>query len=118
MVRQLGGSFGIALINTFIVKRVGEHRVELLSHLSPYDPAAVARLDAIKQTATMKSGLSPAGAELAALNSLEGTLTVQSHHLAYMDAFMLVALLFAIALPLLFFIKIKKEEKADLLAAH
>jgi DHA2 family multidrug resistance protein len=105
MVRQLGGSFGIALINTFIVKRVGEHRVELLSHLSPYDPAAVARLDAIKQTATMKSGLSPAGAELAALNSLEGTLTVQSHHLAYMDAFMLVALLFAIALPLLFFPK-------------
>ncbi|MBV5304599.1 MAG: DHA2 family efflux MFS transporter permease subunit [Chlorobium sp.] len=118
MVRQLGGSFGIALINTFIVKRVGEHRVELLSHLSPYDPAAVARLDAIKQTATMKSGLSPAGAELAALNSLEGTLTVQSHHLAYMDAFMLVALLFAIALPLLFFIKIKKEEKADLSGAH
>jgi len=118
MVRQLGGSFGIALINTYIVKRVGEHRVELLSHLSFYDPAAVARLEVIKQTATMKSGLSPSGAEKAALNSLEGIVTVQSHHLAYMDAFMLVALLFAIALPLLFFIKIKKEEKADLSGAH
>ncbi len=118
MVRQLGGSFGIALTNTYIVKRVAEHRVELLSHLSPYDPAALARLEAIKHSATMKSGLSPAGAELAALNSLEGTLTVQSHHLAYMDAFMLVALLFAIALPLLFFIKIKKEEKGDLSGAH
>ncbi len=118
MVRQLGGSFGIAITNTHIVKRVAEHRIELLSHLSPYDPAAIARLDAIKQTATMKSGLSPAGAELAALHSLEGTVTAQSHHLAYMDAFMLVALLFAIALPLLFFIKINKAEKADLSGAH
>jgi len=118
MVRQLGGSFGIALINTYIVKRVGAHRVELLSHLSPYDPAAVARVDAITQSAMMKSGLSPAGAELTALNALEGTVTVQSHHLAYMDAFMLVALLFAIALPLLFFIKIKKEDKADVSGAH
>ncbi len=118
MVRQLGGSFGIALINTFIVKRVGEHRVELLSHLSPFDTEAVARLAAIKQAATMKIVISPPEAEVAALNALEGTLTIQSHHLAYMDAFMLVALLFAIALPLLFFIKIKKEDKADLSGAH
>jgi len=118
MVRQLGGSFGIALTNTYIVKRVAEHRTELLSHLSPYDPAAISRLDTIKQAAVMKTGLSPAGAEVVALNALEGTVTIQSHHLAYMDAFMLIALLFAIALPLLFFIKIKKEEKADLSGAH
>ncbi len=118
MVRQLGGSFGIALTNTYIVKRVAEHRTELLSHLSPYDPAAIARLDLIKQAAVMRTGLSPSEAEVAALNALEGTVTIQSHHLAYMDAFMLIALLFAIALPLLFFIKIKKEEKADLSGAH
>ncbi len=118
MVRQLGGSFGIALINTYIVKRVGAHRIELLSHLSPFDPAAIARLEAIKQAAVTKTVLSPADAEVAALNALEGTVTIQSHHLAYMDAFMLVALLFAIALPLLFFIKIKKVEKSDVSGAH
>ncbi len=118
MVRQLGGSFGIALTNTYIARRVATHRVELLSHLSPYDPAAVARLDAIKQAATMKGGLSPAAAETGALKALEGTITIQSHHLAYMDAFMLIALLFALALPLLFFIKIQKGEKADLSSSH
>ncbi len=118
MVRQLGGSFGIAITNTYIVKRVAEHRVELLSHLSAYDPAAITRMDTIKQMATIKTGLSPTGAELTALNALEGTLTVQSHHLAYMDAFMLIAVLFALAFPLLFFIKLNKSEKADLSGAH
>ncbi|EAT58593.1 DHA2 family efflux MFS transporter permease subunit [Chlorobium ferrooxidans] len=118
MVRQLGGSFGIAITNTYIAKRVAAHRVELLSHLSPYDPAAVARIDAIKQAATMRAGVSPSESELVALKALEGTVTIQSHHLAYMDAFMLIALLFALALPLLFFIKINKSEKADLSSAH
>ena len=78
----------------------------------------MARLDAIKQAATMKAGLSPSEAEVGALKALEGTITIQSHHLAYMDAFMLIALLFALALPLLLFIKIQKGEKADLSSSH
>jgi DHA2 family multidrug resistance protein len=118
MVRQLGGSFGIALTNTFIARRVAAHRVELLSHLSPYDPAAAARIDAVRQAAAMKATVSPAESEVIALKALEGTVTVQSHHLAYMDAFMLIALLFALTLPLLLLIKINKSEKADLSSAH
>jgi len=118
MVRQLGGSFGIALTNTYIARRVAAHRVELLSHLSPYDPAAAARIDAVRQAAAMKATVSPAESEVIALKALEGTVTVQSHHLAYMDAFMLIALLFALTLPLLLLIKINKSEKADLSSAH
>ena len=118
MVRQLGGSFGIALTNTYIARRVAAHRVELLSHLSAYDPAAVTRLDALQQMATMKAGLSQNEAELAAVKALDGTVLVQSHHLAYMDAFMLISLLFALALPLLLLIRIQKGEKADLSSTH
>ena len=118
MVRQLGGSFGIAITNTYIARRVAAHRVELLSHLSAYDPAAVMRVEGVKQLATMKSGLSQNEAELAAVKALEGTVTAQSHHLAYMDAFMLISLLFALALPLLLLIRINKGEKADLSSAH
>ncbi|WP_190271899.1 DHA2 family efflux MFS transporter permease subunit [Chlorobium phaeobacteroides] len=117
MVRQLGGSFGIALTNTYIVKRVAEHRNEILSNLSPYDPAAVERLNAIGQAAQSRM-ISPVEAEQVALRALEGTVTAQSYHLAYMDAFMLIALLFALCMPLLFFIRIKKGEKADLSQAH
>jgi DHA2 family multidrug resistance protein len=66
----------------------------------------------------MKAGMSPHEAELAGIKALEGTVTVQSHHLAYMDAFSLIALLFALALPLLLLIRIPKGEKVDLSSAH
>src|SRR5947199_2710579 len=47
MIRQLGGSFGIALVTTFIQLRSWTHRTALLSHLSPYDPAVRERISAI-----------------------------------------------------------------------
>lgn len=119
MVRQLGGSFGIAITNTFIVKRVAEHRAELLRHLSPYDPAAAARMNAIGQNAALNNGVSATIAEKTALKALEGTLTVQSYHLAYMDAFMLIAILFAMAIPLLLFIRMGgKANPADMSGGH
>jgi DHA2 family multidrug resistance protein len=117
MVRQLGGSFGIAITNTYVSQRVQEHRTELLGHLSPYDPATVARLDAVQQAAQMR-GFSPVEAQQAATKALEGTVTVQSYHLAYMDAFMLIAILFLLCIPLLLLIKTNKGEKADLSSTH
>jgi MFS transporter, DHA2 family, multidrug resistance protein len=117
MVRQLGGSFGIAITNTYVSQRVAVHRNELLSHLSPFDPAAAARLDAVQQAAQSRA-FSPVEAQQAALKALEGTVTIQSYHLAYMDAFKLVALLFLLSIPLLLFIKINKGEKTDLSSAH
>ncbi len=117
MVRQLGGSFGIAITNTFISQRVQVHRSEMLSHLSPYDQAVTGRLDAIQQALQSKA-FSPVEAQQAALKALEGTVTVQSYHLAYMDAFKLIALLFLLCIPLLFLIRIKKGEQADISSAH
>jgi DHA2 family multidrug resistance protein len=117
MVRQLGGSFGIAITNTYIAKRVAVHRTEILSHLSPYDPAAVMRIEGMKQLFGSRT-LSPVEAQQSSWKALEYTVTAQSHHLAYMDAFMLVALLFLLCLPLLLFIRVDKSEKADLSSAH
>ncbi|NTW56158.1 MAG: DHA2 family efflux MFS transporter permease subunit [Chlorobiaceae bacterium] len=117
MVRQLGGSFGIAITNTYVSQRVAVHRTEMLSHLSPFDPAAVLRLDAVQQAAQTRA-FSPVEAQQVALKALEGTVTVQSYHLAYMDAFKLVALLFVLCMPLLLLIKINKGEKTDLSSAH
>jgi MFS transporter, DHA2 family, multidrug resistance protein len=117
MVRQLGGSFGIAITNTYISQRLQAHRIELLSHLSPFDAPAAARMDAIQQAAQSR-GFSPVEAQQAALKALEGTVTVQSYHLAYMDAFKLIALLFLLCIPLLLMIKINKGEKADISSAH
>ena len=117
MVRQLGGSFGIAITNTYIAKRVAVHRTELLSHLSPYDPAAAMRIDGMTQMFGAKT-LSPVEAQQFSWKALEYTVTSQSYHLAYMDAFKLIAILFLLCLPLLLFIRVDKSEKADVSSAH
>jgi MFS transporter, DHA2 family, multidrug resistance protein len=117
MVRQLGGSFGIAITNTYVAKRVAMHRTEILSHLSPYDPAAVMRIQGMKQMLGTKT-LSPVEAQNSTWKALEGIVNAQSYHLAYMDAFMLIATLFLCCLPLLLFIRIDKSEKPDISSAH
>ncbi|HHE32958.1 MAG TPA: DHA2 family efflux MFS transporter permease subunit [Chlorobaculum parvum] len=117
MVRQLGGSFGIAITNTYIAQRVAAHRVDLLGNLSPYDPAAVERLQAIKQGLGQCMS-SPVEAGQAAMAALEGIVVRQSYHLAYMDAFKMIALLFAVCLPLLLFIRVEKKKKDDTPSGH
>ncbi len=117
MVRQLGGSFGIAITNTYIAKRVGVHRTEILSHISAYDPAAVERIEGMRQALGPRT-LSPVEAQQLTWKSLEGIVTGQSYHLAYMDAFKLIALLFLCCLPLLLLIRVDKGEKADLSSVH
>jgi len=117
MVRQLGGSFGIAITNTYVAQRVAAHRLDILSHLSPYDPAAVQRLQGMKQALGQYMS-SPVEAGQAAMAALEGIVVRQSYHLAYMDAFKMIAILFAICLPLLLFIRVDKKQKADISSAH
>lgn len=117
MVRQLGGSFGIAITNTYIAQRVAAHRVDLLSNLSPYDTAAVERLQGIKQVLGQYMS-SPVEAGQAAMAALEGIVVRQSYHLAYMDAFKMIAILFAICLPLLLFIRVDKKGKGDMPSGH
>ncbi|UWX57729.1 DHA2 family efflux MFS transporter permease subunit [Chlorobaculum sp. MV4-Y] len=117
MVRQLGGSFGIAITNTYVAQRVAAHRTELLGHLSPYDPAAVERLEGMKQMLGQHM-LSPIEAKQSALAALEAIVTRQSYHLAYMDAFKMIAILFAVCLPLLLFIRVDKKETVDMSSVH
>ncbi|AAM71352.1 MAG TPA: MFS transporter [Chlorobaculum sp.] len=117
MVRQLGGSFGIAITNTYVTQRVAAHRIDILSHLSPYDPAAVQRLQDMKQALGQYMS-SPVEAGQAAMAALEGIVVRQSYHLAYMDAFKMIAILFAVCLPLLLFIRVDKKETVDMSSVH
>ena len=44
MMRQLGGSFGVALISTYLTRDIQTHRSNLVSKLSVYDPAVQQRV--------------------------------------------------------------------------
>ncbi len=70
LMRQLGGSFGIAVLNTYIVNMTAYHRADIVASLHPGDAAFSARVSGI--AGGLKSGgLSPDAAQAAALRLLD-----------------------------------------------
>ncbi len=104
MSRQLGGSFGVALMTTFITKRSWVHRNHLLSYVSEYDPSLRERLAAITR-GLMAKGSTLAQARQQAIGAIEGTVVRQTFLLTYMDAFRVVGIFFLACIPLLLLFK-------------
>ncbi|HXD92109.1 MAG TPA: DHA2 family efflux MFS transporter permease subunit [Bacteroidia bacterium] len=108
MIRQLGGSVGIAVMNTFIVNRMAVHRSDLISNLQPNDPELIARVQTMAQGAIAKGGASALGANNAAYKMLDGTIMQQSALQSYLDAFLLISVFFIATSPFLLLTQNKK----------
>ncbi|KAA8479083.1 DHA2 family multidrug resistance protein [Arcticibacter tournemirensis] len=108
MMRQLGGSFGIAAITTFIHVRQGAHRNILIENINDYNPAYVARFHAMVQN-FMAKGYSFLDAQHVALKAIEGTVVKQTMLLTYTDAYWLVGFILLCSIPLVYLQKFKKN---------
>jgi len=117
MMRQLGGSFGIALVTTFIQHRSWTHRTNLLSHLSPYDPAFQERVQAIT-SGLMAKGSSFFQAQQQAYGAIEGAVLRQTYLLTYMDAFRMVGVFFLVCIPMLLLFKRRAGRPAGPVSMH
>jgi len=106
MMRQLGGSFGVALVATFIQYRSWTHRSRLLDHVSIYDPELRQRL-AETTSGLMAKGSSLFDAQRQAYGAIEGAVMRQTFLLTYMDAFSVVGVFFLFCIPLLLLFKRK-----------
>lgn len=102
MMRQLGGSFGIAIVNTFLTYRNATHRSVLVSHITTDNPLAVARLNSYTQYFLAK-GYNAYNAKQMALGVLDKVVTQQSNVMSFSDAFLLLTVIFITALPILFY---------------
>jgi MFS transporter, DHA2 family, multidrug resistance protein len=118
MLRQLGGSFGVALISTFLSRDIVGHRSNLVSSLDMYDPAVQARVQAMAGGMQAK-GMPANMAMKTAYQMLEGSVSVQATILSYMDIFLYIGCMFLLCVPfVLIFVK-KSKAKASLAdAAH
>jgi DHA2 family multidrug resistance protein len=114
MMRQLGGSFGVALITTFVQRRAWAHRTGLLEHLSPYDPAARARMEGFAQ-ALVAHGSAPAVAQRQASAALEVTVQQQTYLMSYMDAFRIIGVFFLVCIPLVLLFRKDRGESGPVL---
>jgi MFS transporter, DHA2 family, multidrug resistance protein len=113
MVRQLGGSFGIALISTFISRGNVQHRGDMISHISPYDPDVQQRLAGMKAT-FMTQGFGMEEATMKANKLMDVMVSKQAALLTYMDVFLYIGIFFLLCIP---FVLILKPSKPNLEAA-
>jgi len=108
MMRQLGGSFGIAALTTLLHTREGFHRSVLLNNINEYNPAFTERLNGMIHT-FMAKGASFLDAKMMALKAIEGTIMKQTLLLTYSDAYWAVAIIMLCSIPLLYLQKFKKN---------
>jgi MFS transporter, DHA2 family, multidrug resistance protein len=100
LMRQLGGSIGIALSATFVSRYGAESRAALAEHVSLYNPVTVARLDAITHS-LMAQGEILADARVKAVASLMGAVQKQGAMLAFEHIFLVFGVHFLFAIPLI-----------------
>ncbi len=109
LMRNLGGSVGIAMVATLLGRGAQVHQAAMSAHISPSDPVFVERQAAIAYNLAPALGHAPAGQ--AASGILYGQLLQQSALGAYIDNFRLLAILCLICLPFLFLFKKSKARK-------
>ena len=108
MMRQLGGSFGIAALTTLIHTRQGFHRNNLLVNINENNPAFTERFQAYIAN-FMSKGYSMFDAKIMATKAVEGVVTKQTLLLTYSDAYWVAGLVLLCSIPLLYLQKFKKN---------
>jgi DHA2 family multidrug resistance protein len=117
MIRQLGGSVGIALINVFLSNKNAEVRGSMVGYMSQYSDATQQRIDAFSQN-FMSKGYSADQAQAMAYNSLEGVLFKQQALVSYDQGFFMVGALILVCIPIVLLIRYKKGAKAAVVKDH
>jgi DHA2 family multidrug resistance protein len=99
LMRNIGGSFGIAVTTTLLARSAQRHQALLVGHLAPENPLYRDRLDALTAALAPQVG---AGAADQALALLYQELVRQATLLAYVENFRLIALVCLGCVPLVF----------------
>jgi DHA2 family multidrug resistance protein len=105
LMRNSGGSIGIAIMTTFLARGAQIHQAALATHLTPYDPAFQERVVQIQ------ASLGAGATVQQAYGTIYGMLLKQASVLSYIDNFRLLAILCFICAPAAFLFKRVKATK-------
>ena len=114
LVRNEGGSLGIALTSTMLQRRAQFHRSILAAHISP----SSLKVGAYAHSVQRLLGGAAAGSGYRSLALLYAKLQQQAALLAYMDQFRMLSGLVFCLLPLILFLKRPPRQKSAEMPAH
>jgi MFS transporter, DHA2 family, multidrug resistance protein len=115
MMRQLGGSFGIAIITTFVSWNNQVARNDLVSKMDVTSPITRQRVQAT-QAAFVAKGMPADVALRSAYQALDFGIGKQSTILSYMMVFLYLGIMFLICIPFILMVRTRKG-KVDASAA-
>jgi DHA2 family multidrug resistance protein len=107
--RNLGGTFGISLVQTMLAQRAQVHQAQYVETLNPLNPNYASAIDRATQ-ALMSQGMAQADATHAAAAQIYRTLQQQASMLSYVDVFHVLMIVVFCVLPLV--LLMQKPEKA------
>lgn len=110
MVRQLGGSIGIALITTFISRETTTHFANLSDNITATDPVTQDRLKMLTSFFVSK-GYDINSAMHNAYAFIARGINQQATFLTYQDLFLYLGLFFLLLIPLLLLFRKKQDKK-------
>jgi len=116
LLRNIGGSIGISLVNTIVARHEQLHRNELSASLTPGRPAVTRALSGMREY-LQAQGASSTTAVQRAYGLISATLNAQSRLWSYVDDFRYMALVCFLCIPLVFLLK-KSVGRARPGAAH
>lgn len=111
MIRQLGGSFGIAIMNTYVGVKYAEHKNELITNITANDPEYLNRASQLTNGLISK-GINPINVTKAANSIIDLSISKQSYFMSYLDGFVLISIFFVCALPFILLLTNKKVDAA------
>jgi DHA2 family multidrug resistance protein len=111
LLRQMGGSVGLAVFATLLTRFGTQARASIGAHVTALRPEVTARLDTIT-TGMMARGLDAATAQISAHKAFGGLVYGQSMVLAFEKDFYLAGAVFLCVLPALVFLKVARPAGA------
>ncbi|MBN2655297.1 MAG: DHA2 family efflux MFS transporter permease subunit [Nitrospirae bacterium] len=104
LLRNLGGSFGVAFVTTVLARRSQYHQSRLTENLTPYDQQFQQAASGLESTLN-SVGAEPSSAAHSGLALIYKELMRQASMLSFNDAFFLVSILMIAILPLVLIMK-------------
>ena len=112
MLRNEGSSFGIAITTTMVVRRAQFHQSRLGEHVIPANPMVKVWTDYYTHLRLVRGGVTQWVAQQQGFGMLTQMITRQYRFYAYMDVYIIYAVLAFIALPFVFLMR-KSLSKGD-----
>jgi DHA2 family multidrug resistance protein len=105
LLRQIGGSLGLAAFATLLPHFTTQARAGLSAHIVAGHPLVQARVSGLEGMLIGRGGMDPATAHATALRALAGMVSQQSAVLAFERMFLTAGVAFLCILPLVLFLK-------------